>query len=127
MRHDFARGEEAGGVQVVRDRLHAGDADGLLHGVAGGRLLRALDLRPLPRAQQRGRGMKRKLDYKQGRVDLSHGAGGRAMGRLIEDVFLAAFDNAWLRAGDDQASFDVAGGRMAMTTDGYVVSPLFFP
>lgn len=71
--------------------------------------------------------MSRALDLKRGRVDLSHGAGGRAMGRLIEDVFLAAFDNEFLRAGDDQAAFAVGGGRMALTTDGYVVSPLFFP
>lgn len=32
-----------------------------------------------------------------------------------------------LRAGNDQAAFEVAAGRMVMTTDGYVVSPLFFP
>ena len=49
MRRDPARGQEAGGMQAVRHRLHAGDADGLLHGLARGRLLRALDLRPLPR------------------------------------------------------------------------------
>lgn len=69
----------------------------------------------------------RKLDFRQGRVDLSHGSGGRAMARLIADVFHAAFDNDWLRAGNDQSAFDVAAGRMVMTTDGYVVSPLFFP
>jgi len=71
--------------------------------------------------------IRRKLDVKHGRVDLSHGAGGRAMGRLIEDIFHTAFDNDWLRAGNDQSAFDVAAGRMVMTTDGYVVSPLFFP
>ncbi len=71
--------------------------------------------------------IRRKLDLRNGRVDLSHGAGGRAMGRLIEDIFLAAFDNDWLRAGNDQAAFDVAAGRMVMTTDAYVVSPIFFP
>jgi hydrogenase expression/formation protein HypE len=69
----------------------------------------------------------RKLDLRNGRVDLSHGSGGRAMARLITDVFHAAFDNEWLRAGNDQAAFDIPAGRMAMTTDGYVVSPLFFP
>jgi hydrogenase expression/formation protein HypE len=69
----------------------------------------------------------RKLDLRRGCVDLSHGAGGRAMARLIADVFHAAFDNDFLRAGNDQSAFDVSGGRMVMTTDGYVVSPLFFP
>ncbi len=70
---------------------------------------------------------KRKLDITNGRVDLSHGAGGRAMGQLIEGIFHKAFDNEWLRAGNDQSAFTVPGGRMVMTTDGYVVSPLFFP
>jgi len=69
----------------------------------------------------------RKLDLRNGRVELSHGSGGRAMARLIGEIFHAAFDNEWLRAGNDQATFDVPAGRMAMTTDGYVVSPLFFP
>ena len=73
------------------------------------------------------RPIRRKLDFKNGVVDLSHGAGGRAMGQMIEDIFLAAFDNSWLRAGNDQSAFDVAAGRMVMTTDAYVVSPIFFP
>ncbi|MCO6184621.1 hydrogenase expression/formation protein HypE [Rhizobium sp. L1K21] len=71
--------------------------------------------------------VKRKLDIKNGRVDMSHGAGGRTMGQLIEDIFHKAFDNDWLRAGNDQSAFAVPAGRMVMTTDGYVVSPLFFP
>ncbi|MCB1540554.1 MAG: hydrogenase expression/formation protein HypE [Rhodoblastus sp.] len=73
------------------------------------------------------RAIKRKLDLKNGRVDLSHGSGGRAMAQLIADIFHAAFDNEWLRRADDQAVFDVPPGRLAMTTDGYVISPLFFP
>ena len=69
----------------------------------------------------------RKLDIKNGRIDLSHGAGGRAMAQLISDLFYEALDNEWLRRGNDQAIFDVMDGRMVMTTDSYVVSPLFFP
>ncbi|WP_331375717.1 hydrogenase expression/formation protein HypE [Sinorhizobium chiapasense] len=69
----------------------------------------------------------RNLDVANGRVDLSHGAGGRAMGQLIEGIFHKAFDNIWLRAGNDQSAFTVPGARMVMSTDGYVVSPLFFP
>jgi hydrogenase expression/formation protein HypE len=68
-----------------------------------------------------------RLDLKAGRVDLAHGAGGRAMAELIDGIFHPAFDNDWLRRGDDQAAFDVTQGRMVMTTDAYVVSPLFFP
>lgn len=70
---------------------------------------------------------RRKLDLANGRVDLSHGSGGRAMAQLIADIFHGAFDNDWLRQGNDQAAFDPPSGRMVMSTDGYVVSPLFFP
>ena len=72
----------------------------------------------------------RKLDVKGGRVDLSHGSGGRAMAQLIAEIFHEAFSNEWLDQGNDQATFPApatAGGRMVMTTDGYVVSPIFFP
>ncbi|RXG90709.1 hydrogenase expression/formation protein HypE [Bradyrhizobium zhanjiangense] len=69
----------------------------------------------------------RKLDVKNGRVDLSHGSGGRAMAQLISGLFHQAFGNEWLARCNDQSAFDVAAGRMVMTTDGYVVSPLFFP
>ncbi|WP_442756830.1 hydrogenase expression/formation protein HypE [Methylocystis sp. JAN1] len=69
---------------------------------------------------------RRKLDL-SGRVDLSHGAGGRAMAQLISEIFHSALDNDWLRRGNDQAVFEIGEGRMAMTTDAFVVSPLFFP
>jgi len=69
----------------------------------------------------------RPIDFKTGRVDMSHGAGGRAMAQLIDELFLAAFDNEWLRQLNDQACFAVPTGRMVMATDSHVVSPLFFP
>ncbi|HEY0146108.1 MAG TPA: hydrogenase expression/formation protein HypE [Methylovirgula sp.] len=69
----------------------------------------------------------RKLDIQNGRVDLSHGAGGRAMAQLIDEIFRESFDNPFLDRGNDQAAFDVPAGRMVMSTDGYVISPLFFP
>ncbi|MEK8092391.1 hydrogenase expression/formation protein HypE [Methylocystis sp. IM3] len=75
----------------------------------------------------REKAWRRRLDLRNGRVDLSHGAGGRAMGQLIAEIFHAAFDNDWLRQGDDQSIFETPRGRMAMTTDAFVVSPLFFP
>jgi hydrogenase expression/formation protein HypE len=73
----------------------------------------------------------RPLDLKLGRVDMNHGAGGRASMQLIEEVFARAFDNEFLRQGNDAASLPVppellAGGRLVMSTDGHVVSPLFF-
>lgn len=69
----------------------------------------------------------RPVDFKHGCVDLSHGGGGRAMAQLIDELFLRAFDNAWLRQRNDQAAFDVPAGRLVMATDSHVVSPLFFP
>lgn len=69
----------------------------------------------------------RSLDFLRGRVDLSHGGGGRAMALLIDEVFRSAFDNPVLQRGDDQAQLEVDAGRIAFTTDSYVISPLFFP
>lgn len=70
----------------------------------------------------------RPLDIKHGRIDMGHGAGGRAAMQLIEELFLAAFDNDYLRQGDDGARLAVPqGARLVMATDGHVVSPLFFP
>ena len=70
----------------------------------------------------------RPLDIKNGRIDMGHGAGGRAAMQLIEELFLASFDNDYLRQGDDGAAFAIPQGeRMVMAIDGHVVSPLFFP
>ena len=74
-----------------------------------------------PRLRTRG------LDIRHGRIDLSHGAGGRATAHLIDEIFRPAFANPYLDQGNDQAAFDVPAGRMVMSTDGYVISPLFFP
>jgi hydrogenase expression/formation protein HypE len=70
----------------------------------------------------------RPLDFKQGRVDMNHGAGGRAAQQLVDDLFVRAFDNPALRQGDDGALLDVPPGhRIVVATDGHVISPLFFP
>lgn len=60
-------------------------------------------------------------------VLMAHGGGGRLMHRLLEEVFGKAFSNPMLDARHDSAQFAVSSGRMAMTTDSYVVRPLFFP
>lgn len=72
-------------------------------------------------------GYVRPIDFKHGRVDLTHGGGGRAMAQLVDELFLRAFDNDWLRQRNDQACFEIPRGRMVMATDSHVVSPLFFP
>ncbi|WP_233869319.1 hydrogenase expression/formation protein HypE [Paraburkholderia adhaesiva] len=68
-----------------------------------------------------------RLDLKHGRIDMTHGAGGRASAQLIAEVFAPAFDNAWLAQGNDQAIMPAVAGRLAMSTDCHVVAPLFFP
>lgn len=69
----------------------------------------------------------RPLDFRAGRVDMTHGGGGRAMAQLIEELFVEEFDNEWLRSLNDQACLAVPPGRLALATDAHVVSPLFFP
>lgn len=68
----------------------------------------------------------RPLDIKNGRVDMSHGSGGRAMAQLITELFAAAFDNGYLAQGNDGALLPPASGRLVMSCDSHVVSPLFF-
>jgi hydrogenase expression/formation protein HypE len=63
----------------------------------------------------------------QDTILLAHGSGGTLMRRLIDEVFVSGFGDAGSPALDDAASLDVGHGRIAMSTDTYVVSPLFFP
>jgi hydrogenase expression/formation protein HypE len=60
-------------------------------------------------------------------VLLAHGGGGRLMHDLLERMILPAFANPLLASRHDSAVFDLGGIRVAFTTDGYVVRPLFFP
>ena len=59
-------------------------------------------------------GYVRPLDLRQGRIDMAHGSGGRAMAQLVEEIFLKAFDNEWLRALNDAAALSVPAGRVVM-------------
>jgi len=72
------------------------------------------------------------LDVKNGRVDMTHGSGGRAMAQLIDQLFASAFANDILGEQNDQARLDVPlingkPARLSFSTDSFVVSPLFFP
>jgi hydrogenase expression/formation protein HypE len=60
------------------------------------------------------------------RVMLAHGGGGKLGHDLVERCFVSLFDNPILGKLDDSAVFEL-GGRLAFTTDSYVVSPIFFP
>ncbi|MBF0330895.1 MAG: hydrogenase expression/formation protein HypE [Candidatus Omnitrophica bacterium] len=61
------------------------------------------------------------------RILLGHGSGGALTHELIETVFAPAFDNPLLRQAHDGAVAAMPKGRLAVTTDSYVVQPLFFP
>lgn len=71
----------------------------------------------------------RPLDLKHGRVDLNHGAGGRAMVQLIDELFARALANEYLGQGNDGAVLPALkpGERLVMATDAHVVTPLFYP
>lgn len=70
----------------------------------------------------------RPLDLKNGRVDMAHGSGGRAMAQLIGELFAKYLGNEYLGQGDDGAVLPMPGeGKLVMATDAHVVSPLFFP
>jgi hydrogenase expression/formation protein HypE len=69
---------------------------------------------PLPRA-----------DYPT--IVMGHGGGGKLGNELVEHLFLPAFRNPALENLGDGAVVDLAAGRIAMSTDSFVVQPLFFP
>lgn len=60
-------------------------------------------------------------------IVMGHGSGGRMAHDLIRKVFLPAFDNPALAAGDDGAVLERPAGRMVVSVDSHVVFPLFFP
>ncbi|MGI9056390.1 MAG: AIR synthase related protein, partial [Pyrinomonadaceae bacterium] len=65
------------------------------------------------------------------KIVLGHGGGGKLSNELVENLFLPAFSNETLDKLSDSAQLDVAellagGGRLAYSTDSFVVQPLFF-
>lgn len=60
------------------------------------------------------------------KILLGHGSGGKLTSQLIEDVFLPVFGSAELDKLHDSAVLSMPTGKLAFTTDSYVVNPLFF-
>ena len=60
-------------------------------------------------------------------IVMGHGGGGKLGNELVEHLFLPAFRNAALENLGDAAVLDLGSGRLAMSTDSFVVQPLFFP
>lgn len=61
------------------------------------------------------------------KVLLAHGGGGKLMHQLINKMFLSAFGNEFLNQAHDSAIINISAGKIAYSTDSYVVKPLFFP
>jgi hydrogenase expression/formation protein HypE len=60
------------------------------------------------------------------KILLAHGSGGKLSHDLVKQNFVPLFDNTFLNKLDDSAVFELKG-RLAFTTDSYVVNPIFFP
>jgi hydrogenase expression/formation protein HypE len=113
-------GPDTGTTGWVADALREHDqAEPHLPGTAAGREQQVLD--------RIDRARRRRPRVREERITMSHGAGGKATQTLIEAVFLDAFRNPLLEPLEDAARLQVNGSRLALTTDSYVVSPLFFP
>jgi len=67
-----------------------------------------------------------KLNFNTGVVEMIHGAGGKASSQLIDQLFVAAFDNDMLNEHSDQAKITLPEGQVVMATDSHVITPLFF-
>lgn len=66
-------------------------------------------------------------DNLTGTIEMAHGGGGLMTDRLIKDVFAPAFRNQFLDRNHDGAELPHPPGRLAFSTDTFVVRPLFFP
>ncbi|MCL2817165.1 MAG: hydrogenase expression/formation protein HypE [Clostridiales bacterium] len=64
---------------------------------------------------------------KDEKILAAHGGGGALTRQLVEEIFLPAFANDMLLEMGDSALFELGGQRLALTTDSFVVRPLFFP
>ena len=60
-------------------------------------------------------------------VTLAHGAGGRSMQALIDEIFLAEFGTQHLSDLNDSARIEAGSNTLAFTTDSFVIDPIFFP
>jgi hydrogenase expression/formation protein HypE len=69
----------------------------------------------------------KRAKFRDARINMAHGAGGKATQGLIEGLLTPAFHSATLDELADAATIEVDGAELALTTDSYVVRPLRFP
>ncbi len=103
------------------DEALSGQPDGHSAADAHGRVREELVLERIDRVRRA------RPRIREERITMSHGAGGKATHTLIQAIFLDAFRNPLLEPLEDAAELLADGARIAMTTDSFVVSPLFFP
>jgi hydrogenase expression/formation protein HypE len=60
-------------------------------------------------------------------IGLAHGSGGEASRKLVDEIVGTYLANPVIEALDDSATLDLDGVRLAVTTDSYVINPIFFP
>jgi hydrogenase expression/formation protein HypE len=109
------------------ERLELGAANAANAANAAGRPQLPLADREQQVLDRIDRARRRRPRVREERITMSHGAGGKATQTLIEAVFLEAFRNPLLEPLEDAAQLTINGSRLALTTDSYVVKPLFFP
>jgi hydrogenase expression/formation protein HypE len=61
------------------------------------------------------------------KIEISHGSGGKLTRELIEKIFLKYLNSEELKPLEDAATIHISGAEIAVTTDSYVIRPLFFP
>ncbi|WP_297991581.1 hydrogenase expression/formation protein HypE [uncultured Clostridium sp.] len=59
-------------------------------------------------------------------ITLSHGSGGQATNKLIDNLFYKYFNNEFLSQKNDSSVLPVINGKIAMSTDSFVINPIFF-
>lgn len=59
-------------------------------------------------------------------ITLSHGSGGKATNKLIDDLFYRYFNNEFLNQKNDSSVLPTISGKIAMSTDSFVINPIFF-
>ena len=99
--------------------MHAAEARRTLHGQFGGHLCRLVQIR------KKGLGPAMAHDEPQ-RVLLAHGGGGQLTSQLIRELILPNLKNEALSSLGDSACLELASKSICLTTDSYVVKPLFF-
>jgi hydrogenase expression/formation protein HypE len=69
----------------------------------------------------------KRAKFRDARINMAHGAGGKATQSMIEGLFVPAFASEALQAMGDAGAVEVEGVQLALTTDSFVVKPIRFP